>query len=151
MSRCAIGAAISEIRQAETGRGLLAEYHRVLSSHTPDELANLRKVVAVMQDDGPTLEQQICTILIGIAVRRGEPWKPIVDLCNPATASQEFDAVHRLDQPARGYQSDSAISPRCNVWVSQLLSSSTIAPKSPMISVTLASGCRFPPGFRRSH
>ena len=95
VSRCAIGAAISEIRQAETGRGLLAEYHRVLSSHTPDELTNLRKVVAVMQDDGPTLEQQICTVLIGIAARRGEPWKPIVELCaSPSTDNTEFDAVH---------------------------------------------------------
>ena len=83
MSRCAIGAAISEIRQAETGRGLLAEYHRVLSSHTPDELPNLRKVVAMMHDDGPTLEQQICTVLIGIAARRGEPWKPILELAAP--------------------------------------------------------------------
>ena len=80
VSRCAIGAAISEIRQAETGRGLLADYHRVLSSRTPEELPNLRKVVAEMHDDGPTLEQQICTVLIGIAARRGEPWKPILDL-----------------------------------------------------------------------
>ena len=67
VSRCAIGAAISEIRQNETGRGLLADYHRVLSSRTPEELPNLRKVVSEMHDDGPTLEQQICTVLIGIA------------------------------------------------------------------------------------
>ena len=83
VSRCAIGAAISEIRQNETGRGLLADYHRVLSSRTPEELPNLRKVVAEMHDDGPTLEQQICTVLIGIAAMRGEPWKPILELAAP--------------------------------------------------------------------
>ena len=82
VSRCAIGAAISEIRETERGRGLLAEYHRVLSSCTPDELPNIRKLVAVMHDDGPSLDEQICTVLVGIAVRRGEPWKPILDLAN---------------------------------------------------------------------
>ena len=43
VSRCVFGAAISEIRQHEAGRGLLADYHRVLSSRTPEELPNLRK------------------------------------------------------------------------------------------------------------
>jgi AcrR family transcriptional regulator len=94
VSRCAIGAAIAETRQAEIGRGLLADYHRVLSTRAPDELPNLRKLVAAMQDDGPTLEEQICTILVGIAVRRGEPWKPILELAHPAPESDEFSALH---------------------------------------------------------
>ena len=94
VSRCAIGAAISEIRQNETGRGLLADYHRVLSSRTPEELPNLRKVVSEMHDDGPTLEQQICTVLIGIAACRGEPWKPILELATPSATNAEFDGVH---------------------------------------------------------
>jgi AcrR family transcriptional regulator len=94
VSRCAIGAAIAEIRQTESGRGLLAEYHRVLSSRAPDELPNIRRLVAVMQDDGPTLEEQICTVLVGIAVRRGEPWKPILELVNPATAAPDYGGLH---------------------------------------------------------
>lgn len=94
VSRCAIGAAISEIRQNESGRGLLAEYHRVLSSRAPDELPNIRRLVAVMQDDGPTLEEQICTVLVGIAVRRGEPWKPILEFARPAAAHAEYEGMH---------------------------------------------------------
>jgi AcrR family transcriptional regulator len=94
VSRCAIGAAISEIRQSESGRGLLAEYHRVLSARTPDELPNLRRLVAVMQDDGPTLDEQICTVLVGIAVRRGEPWKPILELARPTQVAKEFESLH---------------------------------------------------------
>jgi AcrR family transcriptional regulator len=94
VSRCAIGAAISQIRQSESGRGVLAEYHRVLSTHEPDELTSLRRLVAEMQDDGPTLEQQICTVLVGIAVQRGESWRPILELQSPAAAGSEFDALH---------------------------------------------------------
>ena len=94
VSRCAIGAAISEIRQNASGRGLLAEYHRVLSSHDPDELPNLRRLVAVMQDDGPTFEEQICTVLVGIAVRRGEPWKPILELTHAGPEHAEYEAMH---------------------------------------------------------
>jgi AcrR family transcriptional regulator len=94
VSRCAIGAAIADIRQSESGRGLLAEYHRVLSSRTPDELPSLRQLVSVMQDDGPTLEEQICTVLVGIAVRRGEPWKPILELARPAPAQTDYEALH---------------------------------------------------------
>jgi AcrR family transcriptional regulator len=94
VSRCAIGAAISEIRQTQSGRGLLAEYHRVLSSHAPDELPNLRRLVAEMQDDGPTLEDQVCTVLVGIAVRRGEPWKPILELARPASDLAAYEALH---------------------------------------------------------
>ena len=94
VSRCAIGAAIAEIRQTESGRGLLAEYHRVLSSRAPDELPNVRRLVAVMQDDGPTLEEQICTVLVGIAVRRGEPWKPILELARPPTGHASYETLH---------------------------------------------------------
>ncbi|HXY93573.1 MAG TPA: helix-turn-helix domain-containing protein [Acidimicrobiia bacterium] len=94
VSRCAIGAAISEIRQSESGRGVLADYHRVLSTRAPDELPSLRRLVAEMQDDGPTLEEQICTVLVGVAVRRGDPWRPILDLARPAPKAAEFDDLH---------------------------------------------------------
>jgi AcrR family transcriptional regulator len=87
VSRCAIGAAISELRQSESGRGLLADYHRVLSARNPDELLNLRKLVSDMHDDGPTLEEQICTVLIGIAARRAEPWEPILELIDRSPAN----------------------------------------------------------------
>ena len=94
MSRCAIGAAISELRQSESGRGLLADYHRVLSARNPDELPNLRKLLADMHDDGPTLEEQICTVIIGIAARRGEPWEPILELIRPSVVNAQFDGRH---------------------------------------------------------
>jgi AcrR family transcriptional regulator len=94
VSRCAIGAAISQIRQTESGRGVLAEYHRVLSTQEPGELPSLRRLVAEMHDDGPSLEQQICTVLVGIAVERGEPWRQILDLASPPAASKDFDAFH---------------------------------------------------------
>jgi hypothetical protein len=66
----------------------------VLSSRTPDELPNIRRLVAVMQDDGPTLEEQICTVLVGIAVRRGEPWKPILELASPTPAHTDYETLH---------------------------------------------------------
>ena len=47
-----------------------------------------------MHDDGPTLEQQICTVLIGIAACRGEPWKPILELIRPPRAEAEVIALH---------------------------------------------------------
>jgi AcrR family transcriptional regulator len=94
VSRCAIGAAISEIRQSETGRGLLADYHRVLSTRAPEDLPSLRRLVAVMQDDGPTFAEQICTVLVGIAVRRGEPWRPILDLVDASAGDATFDTLH---------------------------------------------------------
>ena len=94
VSRCAIGAAVSQIRQSESGRGLLAEYHRVLSMRAPDELPALRRLVAEMQDDGPSLEDQVCTVLVGIAVKRGDPWRPILDLARPSPPAAEFEALH---------------------------------------------------------
>jgi len=48
----------------------------------------------VMQDDGPTLEEQICTVLVGIAVRRGEPWKPILDLARPPAVHEGYETLH---------------------------------------------------------
>ena len=66
----------------------------MLASRTPDELPRLRQLVAVMHDDGPTLEEQICTVLVGIAVRRGEPWKQILELIRPPSAEAEVIALH---------------------------------------------------------
>lgn len=94
VSRCAIGAAISQMRQNEAGRGLLAEYHGVLASRAPDELPNLRRIVAEMHDDGPSLEEQICTVLVGIAARRGEPWKPVLELLEDRKPDDVLGAVH---------------------------------------------------------
>jgi len=82
VSQCAIGAAVNRIRAEESERGghpVVAEYHRVLAERRPDELPYLRRLAAETGDP-PTLEDQICTVLVGIAVRRDEPWRPIVDL-----------------------------------------------------------------------
>ncbi len=82
VSECAVGAAINRLRDAESARGghdLVAEYHRVLADRAADELPNLRRLAADPAP-APTLDDQIVTVLIGIAVRRGEPWQPISSL-----------------------------------------------------------------------
>lgn len=83
VSECAIGAAAQEIREAEaaaSGRPLIAEYHRTLAQHGRGELVHLRKLVGALPDFRRDLVDQIRTVLVGIAVRRGEPWEPILEL-----------------------------------------------------------------------
>ena len=80
----AVGSAVGAIREqqaARAGRALLAEHHRVLAQHDPDELPYLRLLLA----DGatfaaPPFRQQLTTVLVGIAGGRGEPTDEIVRL-----------------------------------------------------------------------
>jgi AcrR family transcriptional regulator len=86
VSQCAVGAAINRIRDSESardGHGLVAEYHRALAARRPDELPHLRRLVAEHRP-APTVDEQIVTVLVGIAVRRGEPWAPILTLATGA-------------------------------------------------------------------
>jgi AcrR family transcriptional regulator len=87
VSDCAVGAAVGRIRDAEAtagGRPTVAEYHRLLATAPPDELRHLRALLA----DGRPLHSDVTdavrTVLIGIAVRRGDPWEPITTLGAPA-------------------------------------------------------------------
>ena len=93
-NRCAVGAALHTIRQAETGTDRLAEYHRALAARAPNELPNLRRLVAVLGDASPPLEDEIATVLVGIAVRRGEAWEPILERVRPRSDDAEIIALH---------------------------------------------------------
>lgn len=88
VSQCALGAAVGEIREAEAasaGRPAIAEYHRVLAQQPPDALPHLRKLVATY-GAGAGFTDGIVTVMVGIAVRRGEPWEPILALATSATS-----------------------------------------------------------------
>jgi hypothetical protein len=83
VSEFAIGAAVGHIRgmeAAQTGRPVLAEWDRALAQHARDELVHLRRLVAVLPSHRESLADLICTVLVGIAVRRGDPWKSIPKL-----------------------------------------------------------------------
>jgi AcrR family transcriptional regulator len=82
VSECAIGAAVGEIRDAEAsraGRPIMAEYHRALAQHGPDDLTYLRELVNTYGRVHSDFTHRICTVLAGIAVRRGEPWEPVIE------------------------------------------------------------------------
>jgi len=85
-SECAIGAAVNRLRESGSAHDRderVTLYHRVLSRHTPDELPHLRRLAAEYEPP-PTLDDRIVTVLVGIAVRRGEPWQPIQALVTGA-------------------------------------------------------------------
>lgn len=86
VSECAVGAAVSEIREAEaarSGRPVIAEYHRALAQRAPDELPHLRQLVAAVPSARADFTDRIRTVLVGIAVRRGEAWESIAALGAP--------------------------------------------------------------------
>ena len=61
VSQSAVGAAVSEIREAEAtraGRPAVAEYHRALSQHDPDELPHLRALVTGPAGTAPLARRQ---------------------------------------------------------------------------------------------
>jgi AcrR family transcriptional regulator len=79
---CALGAAVTEIRTAESaraGRPIIAEYHRVLAVQPPEALPHLRQLLSTHSPRADFTERTL-TVLVGIAVRRGEPWQPILEL-----------------------------------------------------------------------
>jgi hypothetical protein len=94
ISRCTVGAALHTIREAETGNELVAEYHRALATRSSSELVHLRRLVAVMGDGHLSLDDEIATAMIGIAVRRGEPWEPILDLVRSPISDAEIITLH---------------------------------------------------------
>lgn len=88
VSACAVGVAVSEIRAVEaarSGRPVLAEYHRVLASEPDDAYPNLRALIDADPSPRGDITEQVVTVLIGVAVRRGEPWADIPDLATGAT------------------------------------------------------------------
>jgi AcrR family transcriptional regulator len=76
VSECALGAAVGDIRDAEAtraGRPIMSEYHRALSQHGPDELPHLRALVGSVTRVTADFDEHVRTVLVGIAVGRGEP------------------------------------------------------------------------------
>ncbi|WP_131803374.1 TetR/AcrR family transcriptional regulator [Pseudofrankia sp. EUN1h] len=77
----AMGAAVGEIRRRqidETNHPIALEYQRVFAQRDPSDLAHLRAMLA----DGPPPESrpddQLTTVLAGIAARRGDDWRDVV-------------------------------------------------------------------------
>ncbi|MGZ8764873.1 MAG: TetR/AcrR family transcriptional regulator [Acidimicrobiia bacterium] len=87
VSQCAIGAAFNALRHADLKRNresVLLEYQRAFASRAPGELPYLRKLVGTIADP-PSFDDEIVTVLVGIAVRRGDPWQPILELAHTGT------------------------------------------------------------------
>ncbi len=82
VGHCALGSAVDTIRQqrsAAAGRPELAEWHRVLAQRGPGELAGARAAVDHLPDDCEAeFEEALTTLLVGLAVRRGESWEDVV-------------------------------------------------------------------------
>jgi hypothetical protein len=101
-AQCAVGAAVHEIRAraaAEEGRSLLSEWHRIVAGRAPDELVGLRALL-----DRPPIrpasdfEEHLTTVLVGLAVRRGEAWEPVAERgAHTATAADAGAAPRRPD------------------------------------------------------
>lgn len=93
----AVGAAAHEIRRrgaAAAGRSTLAELHRLTASRPPDELAGVRALLAqppihIDQD----FEEQLTTVLVGIAARRGEDWRAIAARTGAAAPAPAADTA----------------------------------------------------------
>ncbi len=89
VSVCAVGSAVAEIREksaADAGRPLAADHLRVLAQRDPDDLPYLRQLSADIGTRRPEpLLARITTVLVGIAVGRGEPPAPIVEAIEAAT------------------------------------------------------------------
>jgi AcrR family transcriptional regulator len=94
VSRLVIGATMHNVRENETGNELIAEYHRALASRPSRDLPHLRRLVAAMgTSTDVSFEDEIATGLIGIAVRRGEPWEPILDLVRESPPDDDADVI----------------------------------------------------------
>jgi AcrR family transcriptional regulator len=88
VSDCALGAAVTQIREIEAaraGRQLSTQYSRMLAHEPSDALPNLRKITRTTVSTKTDVTDRILTLLVGIAARRGEAWKPILDLRQSAS------------------------------------------------------------------
>jgi AcrR family transcriptional regulator len=88
----AVGSAVNTIREESAnrdGRPTVAEYHRVLAQHAPDELPYLRALVAELVTGRPqTFTAMVRTVLAGIAVERGEDPAAVARLIDEAGISE---------------------------------------------------------------
>jgi AcrR family transcriptional regulator len=98
VSSCAIGSAVTTIRETEAtrdGRPPLAEHQRVLAQRGAGELPHLRQLVAELTTSpGPPFEENLTALLVGIAARQGEPWRPVADLLTPSPPPSPARPAH---------------------------------------------------------
>jgi AcrR family transcriptional regulator len=89
----AVGAAAHELRRrgaAGEGRSTLADLHRVIASRPPGELSGVRALLELPPIHlGEDFEEQLTTVLVGIAARRQEDWQPIVERAASRVATGE--------------------------------------------------------------
>jgi AcrR family transcriptional regulator len=93
ISACAIGAAVNAIYESEAaakGRPIIAEHHRVLAQRGPGELTHVRALVAELAvGPPPSFTAKVRTVLVGIAVERGEDATAIGHLLEDTVISEE--------------------------------------------------------------
>jgi AcrR family transcriptional regulator len=88
----AVGAAAHEMRRrgaAAEGRSTMVELHRMVATRPPEELAGVRALLAVPPSIATNFEDQLTTVLVGIAARRPEDWRPIADRAVSGAPPQE--------------------------------------------------------------
>jgi AcrR family transcriptional regulator len=97
VAQCAVGAAVQEIRlRAATneGRSPLAELHRMVAGRPPDELAGLRALLDLPPiRTAPDFEEHLTTVLVGLAVRRGDNWEAVAERGAHRSAAADADSV----------------------------------------------------------
>jgi hypothetical protein len=83
VAQCAVGAAVQEIRlrgATNEGRSVLAELHRMVAARPPSELPGLRALLDLPPiRTAPDFDEHLTTVLVGLAVRRGDDWKPVAE------------------------------------------------------------------------
>ena len=98
VARYAVGAAMHEIRQLgalKEGRSTLAELHATLAIR-PGELPGVRALLEVPPiPSGNEFDDRLTTVLVGIAVRRGDDAGAVLERAAPAT-----HGVDDMEHPA---------------------------------------------------
>ena len=79
---CAVGSAVAAIRHrsaVRSGQPPIAEWHRVLAQRPADELLGARSLLdGIGENQEADFEEELTTILVGIAARRGESWEVVL-------------------------------------------------------------------------
>jgi AcrR family transcriptional regulator len=83
VSHCTVGAIVEQLRErsaTKEGRPTIAEFHRLLAQRAPDDLPGLRALLRAVPERDPEadFEDQITTVLVGVAVQRGLSYDDIV-------------------------------------------------------------------------
>jgi len=82
VSQCALGSVVTTLRErttSEAGHATNEEFSRLLAERPSDELTGLRSLVGEGDTTSDDLfEDELTTVLVGIAARRGEEWGEVV-------------------------------------------------------------------------